>query len=80
MGRIAQLPCAVCGTDPVEVHHIRSGDAAGMGQRASNFLTIPLCPSCHRGPRGVHGDKGLLRAGKHTETSLLADTIERLAA
>lgn len=78
MGRVAQLPCAICSTEPVEVHHIRSGDAAGMGQRASTYLCIPLCPACHRGPRGVHGDKGLLRAGKHTEMSLLAGTIERL--
>jgi hypothetical protein len=76
MDRVAALPCAVCGDVPVHVHHIREGH--GMGQRASNFLTIPLCPSCHQGPHGVHGDKAMLRIKKLSELSMLADTIERL--
>jgi len=76
MGRVAELPCAICGDAPVHVHHIREGQ--GMAQRASNFLTVPLCPTCHQGPHGVHGDKSLLRARKLTEMDLLANTIEVL--
>ena len=49
-----------------------------MAQRASNFVTIPLCPDCHTGPYGVHGDKSRMRARKLDEMSMLADTIERL--
>lgn len=76
MGRVAQLPCAICGTEPVELHHPREG--LGMAQRAKHWLVVPLCPSCHRGPHGVHGDKQLLKARKLDEMTLLAETIERL--
>lgn len=78
MGRVAQLPCCLCGQRPVQVHHLREGGAAGAGQRARDFLTIPLCQPCHTGPMGVHGDKTMLHANKETEHSLLAGTLERL--
>lgn len=74
MDAVSSLPCALCGDRPVQVHHIREGQ--GMAQRASNYLTIPLCPSCHQGPMGVHGDKTMLRLNKTTELDLLAQTIE----
>ena len=76
MGRIAQLPCIVCGAYPVQVHHIREGQ--GMAERASDFLTIPLCPSCHVGPKGIHGDQSLWRIKKMDELDALAKTIEQL--
>ena len=50
-----------------------------MAQRASNFLTIPLCQPCHTGPRGVHGDKSMMRQLKLSELDMLAWTIERLS-
>jgi hypothetical protein len=50
-----------------------------MAQRASNFLVAALCPSCHTGPLGVHGDKTMLRIHKMSELDLLAKTIEALA-
>jgi hypothetical protein len=77
MRRVAELPCVLCGTEPCEVHHLREGQ--GMSQRASNFLTIPLCPGCHRGPSGIHGDRSLMRIQKLDELDLLALTIEALA-
>ena len=76
MARVASLPCACCGQYGVQVHHIRDG--MGMSQRASNFLTVPLCPGCHTGQYGVHGDKSRMRARKQSELDWLADTIERL--
>ena len=76
MGRVAALSCAICDCEGVHVHHIRTGQ--GMGERASNYLTIPLCPTCHQGPSGIHGDKQLLRAIKMDELDLLAETIRRL--
>jgi len=78
MGEVAQLSCAVCGDSPVTVHHIREGQ--GMSQRANNYLTIPLCPSCHQGPQGVHGDKTMLRIHKVSELDLLAKTIGEIYA
>lgn len=77
MDRVAQLDCVLCGARPVEVHHLREGQ--GMAQRASSFLTVALCPDCHRGPSGLHGDKSLLRIQKVEELDLLARTIEALA-
>ena len=76
MSRVAELPCACCGDSPVQVHHIRDG--CEMAQRASNWLTVPLCVGCHTGPYGVHGDKSRMRARKQSELDWLADTIERL--
>jgi hypothetical protein len=77
MSRVAQLPCCLCSSQPVELHHLREGQ--GMSQRASDMLVIPVCPSCHRGPQGIHGDKSMLRIYKKTELDLLADTLEALA-
>lgn len=78
MDRVAQLPCACCGANGVHVHHIRAGQ--GMSQRASNFLTVPLCPECHQGPNGIHGNKSLMRMQKIEELDLLARTIERMVS
>lgn len=79
MNRVAQLSCAICGASPVELHHPREGQ--GTAQRARHCLVIPLCPSCHRGPNGIHGlgRKGFYARYKRDELDYLADTIERLA-
>lgn len=45
--RVAQLPCVVRGTHPVQVHHIRMANVTGAGQKASDWLTIPLSPEEH---------------------------------
>ena len=74
--QIAALPCACCGDEPVQVHHIREGQ--GMSQRAAHWLAVPLCPECHTGPHGLHGDRALLRIRKLEELDLLAWTIEQL--
>lgn len=78
LDRVASLPCCLCGATPVHVHHVREGQ--GMAQRASNFLVVPLCPDCHTGPKGIHGDQTMLRIFKMTELDLLADTIGKLNA
>jgi hypothetical protein len=49
-----------------------------MSQRASHYLTVPLCPSCHRGPVGVHGDKAMMKVQKIDELDMLAMTIAAL--
>ena len=77
MGRVAQLSCCLCGDSPVQVHHVREGQ--GASQRASHYLTVPLCPDCHVGRDGVHQSKAMLRIYKMTEMDMLADTIRRLS-
>ena len=76
MEKVAGLPCATCGVYGVQVHHIREGQ--GMAQRADDWLTIPLCPDCHTGKNGIHGDKTMLRIMKATELDLLADTYRKI--
>jgi hypothetical protein len=76
--RVAQLPCATCGAHGVVLHHPRIGQ--GMGQRAHDMLVIPLCPDCHTGPAGVHGDKSMMNLTKQTELQILGDTLARLYA
>lgn len=81
MGRVAALGCVLCrlqgrGPTPAQVHHLREGQ--GMAQRSAHWLVAPLCPECHTGPRGLHGDKSLLRVSKVDELDLLALTIKEL--
>jgi Zn finger protein HypA/HybF involved in hydrogenase expression len=76
LNRVAALSCALCDAEGVHIHHVREGQ--GMAQRAQNWLAIPLCPNCHTGSQGIHGDRRLLKARKLDEMDLLAMTIERL--
>ena len=78
MGKVAQLPCAICGVYGVHVHHIRTG--IGMGRRASNFDTLPLCPEHHQGKSGIHGcgRKAFEKLHDVTELELLRRTKEEL--
>lgn len=71
------LQCGLCGAGggysaPSEAHHIEQG---------RHFTAIPLCASCHRGPRnGLHGQRIMWSIMKKTEMSVLNDTIRRLYA
>ena len=82
MNRIAAMRCIHCELSGQEqqgrtyVHHIREGQ--GMAQRASDYLTVPLCYEHHQGTNGVHGTRAYLRISKLSELDLLAETIARL--
>jgi len=82
MGRVKSLSCVLCDllgqpqSGVTEAHHIRTGH--GMGDRASDFLTVALCVECHRGTHGFHGTKTLMRIAKLTEMDLLAETIRQM--
>lgn len=75
--RMAALGCIVCrrqgyGKTPAEIHHLRANQ--GMGQRASDFEAIPLCPQHHRlGGHGVayHAGRQAFEARYGTERELL---------
>lgn len=79
MSLVAAMPCAICGESPVQVHHIR--EEQGMSQRASDFLTVPLCYEHHQGATGIHGmgRKAFERLHRRSELDLLATTISQLA-
>lgn len=62
-------------TQEIQIHHPRF--AAGAGEKASDWLAIPLCRSCHLGANGIHGNRAFLEIAKTDEAGLLAATIER---
>lgn len=83
MGLVKSLRCVLCAKlgmqqDSItDVHHMRTEQ--GGAQRASNWLVASLCHErCHQGPRGIHGDRSLLRQARCTEIDLLAWTLEAL--
>lgn len=77
MARVAGLPCVLCGSHPVEVHHCISGR---YGQRkASDFDTIPLCYPCHRGPEGIHANKAAWEERNGLDTDFLPVVADMLA-
>lgn len=46
--RLRALPCCQCGATPVDVAHANWGEfGKGMGKKADDEYTIPLCRSCH---------------------------------
>lgn len=74
MRRIKEQDCIACGASaPCDCHHIREGQ--GVGMRASNFLTIPLCKECHQGEFSIHMDKRNFENVYGSELTLLAKTI-----
>jgi hypothetical protein len=80
MARVAALSCLICekcglGNSPAEVHHI--GDTS----ERSDWLTVPLCPTHHRGALGFHGlgERAFNAKYRTSEIELLAQTIEKLS-
>ena len=46
---VADLPCIHCGAQS-QAHHLRVGQlGAGMGKKAADYFTLPVCFSCHTG-------------------------------
>lgn len=79
IARVRELPCFVCKQPgPSYAHHIRAG--IGKGQKAPDFLTIPLCYEHHQGKTGIHGDRSAWLLRKVDELDGVADTIKRLCA
>lgn len=83
MARVAKIPCVICtrmglGETPALVHHMKFG--TGASDRASDFLTLPVCYEHHVGASGIHTLKehGLRLRYNCSEIDLLADTIEAL--
>lgn len=81
LSAVAEVPCVLCAAlgQPgvaAEVHHLRAGQ--GMAQRSSHYTTAALCPACHRGGLGLHGNRSLLSIAKLTEMDLHALTVKAI--
>ena len=70
MTRVAEGGCIVCGC-PAQLHHPRQFAGVGLGQKASDWLVIPLCPHHHA---AIHQYGNIGGAMEH---DLLALVIER---
>lgn len=53
LSRVASLPCVVCESSEVQVHHIRMAPITGGSLKASDWLTFPLCRADHE---NLHAD------------------------
>ncbi len=73
ISHVCSFGCMVCG-GMAEPHHPRSFTTLGMGQKASNWLVIPLCREHHT---EVHQR---MAAGGKSEHDLLADTVKALTS
>lgn len=68
--RVKSLPCSICDDESgSEAHHAKQGQT---------YTCIALCPDCHRGTNGWHGNKSYWRIRKADELSALNITIKRL--
>jgi hypothetical protein len=70
IARVAALPCVVCGAEGVEVHEPEQG---------LWWVSVPLCPACHRGPEGWHGTRLRWKLRKVGELDAINRTLEMLA-
>ena len=70
--KVKESGCAVCGAGVgavVQAHHIQQG---------LHYTTVALCPDCHTGPMGIHGDKTMWRIHKINEMEALNETLRRV--
>lgn len=67
---IASMDCVVCDQPPPsEVHEPEQG---------LWFVSMPLCPLCHRGPEGWHGTRLRWKLRRINELQAINKTIERM--
>lgn len=77
VAKVKRCACVLCDAEaPSEAHEIVQG---------LWWLSLAVCPICHRGPKGIHGDQTMLRlrfkaAGERGEVLALNETLARVAA
>ena len=81
MDMVAQLPCVICGSRPVVVHHCIHDRFSQS--RASDLETIPLCPRHHdaSSTEGLHHAPATWRnmhGADHEYLPLVANQIDRM--
>lgn len=70
VGKVKESGCACCGAcGVVHAHEIQQG---------LWWTSIGLCPACHTGPMGIHGDKTMWRIHKINEMEALNETLRRI--
>ena len=68
--KVKESGCACCGAAGfVHAHEIQQG---------LWWTSVGLCPDCHTGPMGIHGDKTMWRIHKINEMEALNETLRRV--
>ncbi|BEL80127.1 hypothetical protein SM12BL3_14340 [Serratia marcescens] len=65
--------CLGCGARADDPHHIIGHGLGGMGTKPSDYLTIPLCRTCHR---NLHDDPAAWEAEHGSQTDLFAQFFD----
>lgn len=74
---VAALPCCVCGAEPVQAHHLKGLKyGTGMGLKACDTKTIPLCYAHHHEFHTLGVKTWEARYGE--QGMHLANTLEKL--
>lgn len=69
---VKSLPCSVCDAPgPSDCHEIKQGQW---------YTSVALCPSCHTGRMGIHGQKRMWAIKKMDELDALSVTIGRIVS
>lgn len=78
MGKVKQLPCAVClAPPPSDAHHV-CHDRFGT-RKASDFDVIPLCKRHHQdGPDAIHNGKKTWRKRFGADYDYIEQTREKV--
>ena len=77
--KLGEMGCIICGQPP-QIHHLIGVKYRGMGQKADDQYTIPLCLDHHTGAEGIHTlGKRPWEAKYGTQEELLNATNEKLS-
>lgn len=72
---VANLPCCVCRRPgDTQVHHLLRGVVRGMGMKAADRWTIPLC-TIHHAALHAHGDETEFLALRNVDGPALAAAL-----
>ena len=75
LSRVAELPCVVCDSPEVQVHHIRNHAVSSAVKRASDWFTFPLCAIHHANLNDGIKTWEMRNGGQFRH---VADTLQRL--
>mgnify|MGYP001612343488 CR=1 FL=1 len=75
IARVKQLPCVACRGPATDAHHIRMTPITGAGQKASDWLTMPLCRTDHA---DLHADIPMWEMRYGRQIDHVVATLNRL--
>lgn len=72
---VATMPCVVCGTQPVQVHHVKHLQPRARGLKVGDQFTVPLCLDCHSQVEAASGWEGIWWAFRHIDVAAAARNL-----